>query len=57
MKTQKAIISFVKTRDHELADTAQVIANKMTNNLNFSNPTISLSNLQAAIDAYSSALI
>jgi hypothetical protein len=57
MKTQKAIISFVKTRDHELADAAQAITNKMTNNLNFGNPSISLSDLQAAIDAYSNALI
>ena len=57
MKTQKAIISFAKTKDHELADIAQAIANKMTNNLNFSSPTISLSDLQAAIEAYSSALI
>ena len=57
MKTQKAIISFAKTKDHELADIAQAIVNKLTNNLNFSNPTISLSDLQAAIVAYSSALI
>jgi len=57
MKNQKAVISFAKTKDHELADIAQAIANKMTNNLNFSSPTISLSDLQAAIAAYSSALI
>ncbi len=57
MKTQKAIISFAKTKDHELTDTAQAIANKMTNNLNFSSPTISLIDLQAAIAAYSSALV
>ena len=57
MKTQKAIISFAKTKDHELTDLAQAIANKMTNNIHFSTPTISLSDLQAAIDAYSDALI
>ena len=57
MKTQKAIISFAKTKDHELADIAQAIANQMTNNLNFSSPSPSLSDLQAAIDAYSNALI
>jgi len=57
MKTQKALISFVKTREHELSDIAQAIANKMTNNLIFSSPPISLIDLQAAIDAYSKALI
>ena len=38
MKTQKALISFVKTREHELGDIAQAIANKMTNNLIFTSP-------------------
>ena len=57
MKTQKAIISFSKTKDHELADIGQAIANKMTNNPNYPTPTLSISDLQAAITAYSSALI
>ncbi len=57
MKTQKAIISFSKTKDHELIDIAQTIANKMTNNPLFTSTPISLIDLQAAIAAYSSALI
>ena len=57
MKNQKAIISFSKTKDHELIDVAQTIANKMTNNPLFISPPISLIDLQAALAAYSSALI
>jgi hypothetical protein len=57
MKTQKAIISFARTKDHELGDIAQAIVHQMTNNINFSSPTIALSDLQAVIDAYSHALI
>jgi len=57
MRVQKAIISFTKVRDSELANTAQNIVNKMTTNPYFTDPQPPLTTLQNYIAAYSMALV
>ena len=57
MKTQKALINFSRSKDHDLAHEAQNIVSKLTNNANFTNPTPSLATVQAAITAYNDALV
>ncbi len=57
MRIQKALINFSKTRDSELANTAQNIVNKMTINPNFTNPLPPLLTIQEYIAAYSTALV
>ena len=57
MKMQKALINFAKEKDHELANTAQNIVNKMTINPYFTNPTPPLATIQQAISDYASALV
>ena len=57
MRTQKAIVSFTKVRDSELANTAQNIVNKMTINPNFTDPQPPLTTIQEYITAYSAALV
>ncbi len=57
MRTQKAIVSFTKVRDSELANTAQNIVNKMTTNPYFTDPQPPLTTIQDYIAAYSAALV
>ena len=57
MRVQKAIISFTKVRDSELANTAQNIVNKMTTNPYFTDPQPPLTTIQDYIAAYSAALV
>jgi hypothetical protein len=57
MKTQKALISFVKVKDHELAHVAQNIINKMTSNAHFGEPKPALMSVQEIIITYSDALL
>ena len=57
MKTQKARISFVRVIDHELAIVGQNIVNKMTTNVNFSDPKPTLMSVQELIINYSDALL
>jgi len=57
MKIQKARISFVKVKDHELAVVAQNIVNKMTINAHFSEPKPALMSVQEMIIIYSEALL
>jgi hypothetical protein len=57
MRVQKAIVSFTKVRDSEIANTAQNIVNKMTINPYFTDPQPSLITIQEYIAAYSTALV
>ncbi len=57
MRVQKAIVSFTKVRDSEIANTAQNIVNKMTINPYFTDPQPPLITIQEYIAAYSSALV
>ena len=57
MKTQKALINFSRSKDHDLAHEAQYIVSKMTENVFFTNPVPSLATVQAAITAYTDALV
>jgi hypothetical protein len=57
MKTKKALISFSKIRDNELASYAQKIVQKMTDNPNFTAPQPDLATVQNAITLYMAALI
>jgi len=57
MKTQKALISFAKVKDHEITNVAQNIVNKMTINAHFSQPTPTLISVQQTISAYADALL
>lgn len=57
MKTQKALISFAKVKDHEIANVAQNIVNKMTINAHFSQPTPTLISVQQTISTYADALL
>ncbi len=57
MRAQKAIVSFTKVRDSEIANTAQNIVNKMTINPYFTDPQPPLITIQEYIAAYSSALV
>ncbi|MEI6056508.1 MAG: hypothetical protein WCR55_10675 [Lentisphaerota bacterium] len=56
MKNHKAIISFVKIKDHELGDLAQNIVTKMTGNTAFPKPVPALTVVQTAIKEYADAL-
>ena len=55
MRAQKAIVSFTKVRDSEIANTAQNIVNKMTTNPYFTDPQPLLIIIQEYIAAYSAA--
>ena len=57
MKTQKALISFAKVKDHEIANVAQNVVNKMTINAHFSQPTPTLISVQQTISTYADALL
>ena len=57
MRVQKAIVSFTKVRDSEIANTAQNIVNKMTINPYFTDPQPPLTTIQEYIAAYSTALV
>ena len=57
MRVQKAIVSFTKVRDSEIANTAQNIVNKMTINPYFTDPQPPLITIQEYIIAYSTALV
>ena len=57
MKNQKARISFVKVKDHELTVVGQNIVNKMTINAHFSEPKPALMSVQEMIITYSDALL
>ena len=57
MRAQKAIVSFTKVRDSEIANTAQNIVNKMTINPYFTDPQPPLITIQEYTAAYSTALV
>lgn len=54
-RLEKAKTGFGNLRDYALIETAQYIVEKMTNNINFPNPTVPLANISRAIKAFQSA--
>ncbi|MEI6055975.1 MAG: hypothetical protein WCR55_07945 [Lentisphaerota bacterium] len=57
MRTQRAVTSFTKFKDNDLFELSQSIVNKMTKNIDFPTPIPTLIVVQAAVKAYSDALL
>ncbi|MEI6055473.1 MAG: hypothetical protein WCR55_05360 [Lentisphaerota bacterium] len=57
MKHQKALTNLSKVKDNDLAEMSQTIVSKMTKNADYPNPTPALTVVDAAVKAYTNALI
>ena len=57
MKKQRAIVSFAKTKENDLAELAKLIVSKMTMKAYFTTPNPPLATIQTAITAFSDALL